>query len=89
MNTLGLFHDRCCKLLKAVHPDLKTLHSFVQPNKSKPGLLDPNRISIHQPAELVYWSARWEISRGRLLKTIKKVGPMVKDLKKALAKYKA
>lgn len=58
-------------------------------NKSKPGLLDRNRISIDEPAELVYWSARWEISRARLLKTIKMVGPMVKDLKKALAKYKA
>jgi len=45
---------------------------------------DPKRVNINQEWEIVYWCKKWAISREKLLKLVKEVGPMVADILRSL-----
>lgn len=45
---------------------------------------DPKRVNINQEHEIAYWCKKWAISKDRLLKLVKEVGPMVADILKKL-----
>ena len=47
---------------------------------------DPQRININQDWELDYWSKRLGCTKAELIAAVKKVGPMVEDVKKELSK---
>lgn len=47
---------------------------------------DPQRINISQEWELDYWSRRLGCTKEELIAAVKKVGPMVSDVKKKLGK---
>lgn len=47
---------------------------------------DPTKVNINQQWEIDYWCKKWSITKERLLKTVKKVGPMVVDIKKELGR---
>lgn len=47
---------------------------------------DPTKVNINQQWEIDYWCKKWSITKERLLKIVKKVGPMVVDIKKELAR---
>ena len=45
---------------------------------------DSKRVNINQEYEIAYWCKKWAISKERLLKLVKEVGPMVADILKKL-----
>ncbi len=47
---------------------------------------DPQRINIKQDWEVGYWSVKLGCSKAELIAAVKKVGPMVEDVKKELGK---
>lgn len=47
---------------------------------------DPTKVNINQQWEIDYWCKKWSITKERLLKIVKKVGPMVVDIKKELGR---
>jgi len=47
---------------------------------------DPKKINVNQQWELDYWSTKFGISEATLIQAVKKVGPMVVDVKKLLGK---
>ncbi len=50
------------------------------------GMADRDRINVNEIHELVYWSQSLEVTEKKLKETVAKVGPMVRDVKKALGK---
>jgi len=53
---------------------------------SKTGKEDDQRINVNQDYELDYWSRTLGVSKDRLREVVKKVGPMVKDVRRELGK---
>jgi hypothetical protein len=53
-------------------------------DKTKTGKPDDSRINIHQPYELYDWSKRLNVTPDQLTQTVRKVGPMVDDVKRDL-----
>lgn len=47
---------------------------------------DPQRINIKQDWEVGYWSEMLGCTQAELIAAVKKVGPMVEDVKKELDK---
>jgi hypothetical protein len=47
---------------------------------------DPNKVNLNQPWEVEYWKVELNVSEQVLRSTIQKVGPLVKDIKRALNK---
>lgn len=45
---------------------------------------DPTKINIRQPWEIAYWTKEFNVSKEKLIRTVKKVGPLVKNVKKEL-----
>lgn len=45
---------------------------------------DPTKINISQTWELEYWSKALGVSKAKLIEVVKKVGPMVSNVKRAL-----
>jgi uncharacterized protein DUF3606 len=54
-------------------------------NPKKTGFQDRIRISLEQEHELDYWTKKFGCSRARLREVVKEVGPMVKNIQRALA----
>ncbi|HEX4334663.1 MAG TPA: DUF3606 domain-containing protein [Polyangiaceae bacterium] len=54
------------------------------PNKRGPA--DRERINIHEPWELRYWADHFGVTEQQIIDCVKKVGVMVKDVKKCLGK---
>lgn len=50
------------------------------------GKPDDSRINVGQPHEVDYWSDKLGVTPDQLKTSVKKVGPMVKDVKKDLGK---
>ena len=46
--------------------------------------LDPTKININQSWELQDRSKSWGVSQEKIIQAVKKVGPMVPDVKKRL-----
>jgi hypothetical protein len=55
-------------------------------NLKNRGTPDRNRINVREQWELNYWCQKLGVTPGRLMQLEKKVGPMVKDIKKELGK---
>ena len=52
----------------------------------KVGKADRDRINVHEDYELRDWSSTLGVSRDRLKEAVRKVGPMVDDVKRELGK---
>jgi len=50
----------------------------------KRGPADRSRINVNERYEVSYWTKALGVSADRLKTLVKRVGPMVKDVKKAL-----
>ena len=55
-------------------------------DKGKRGTPDRDRININEPYEKKDWSKKFGVTPEQLEAAVKKVGPMVKDVKKELGK---
>jgi hypothetical protein len=55
-------------------------------DKSKAGTADRERVNVHEPYELERWAKKWNVTPEKLKEVEKKVGPMAKDIQKALGK---
>jgi hypothetical protein len=53
---------------------------------SKRGEPDRDRINVHEPWELNRWAKELGVSPEKIKDAEKKVGPMVKDIRKELGK---
>lgn len=53
-------------------------------NKDKTGKADDIRINVNQDYELRDWSRELGVTPEKLKQIVTKVGPMVKDVKKAI-----
>jgi hypothetical protein len=53
-------------------------------NKSKRGKPDRIRINVNEDYEKTYWKKELDVSGQQLAAAVRKVGPMVKDVKKYL-----
>ena len=53
-------------------------------DKQERGPADRNRVDVHEPYELQYWTKSFGVSAEKLKETVKRVGPMVKDIESAL-----
>ncbi len=47
---------------------------------------DDDRISLHQAHEVEYWTRTLGVTEQKLKEMVERVGPMVKDVRKALGK---
>ena len=45
---------------------------------------DPRFVNVNQPWELAYWSKKWGVSQAAILRAVTAVGPLVKNVKRAL-----
>lgn len=52
------------------------------------GSIDASRVRLAEPFEVDYWTDRFGVSKERLEKAVAKVGPMVFDVERELAKSK-
>lgn len=55
-------------------------------DKTLRGSQDRERINVHEAYELKYWSNKWSVSEQQLRDAVDLVGPMVKDVQRALGK---
>lgn len=55
-------------------------------DKHKVGKPDRDRINVHEPYELRHWCAHFGVTEQQLRDAVKKVGPMVADVKRHLGK---
>ena len=55
-------------------------------DKTKRGPADRTRINPSEDYEVDYWSKRFGVSREQLTHAIQRVGPMVADVQRELAK---
>ena len=55
-------------------------------DKHKVGKPDRDRINVNEPYEVRDWSKDLNVTPEKLKDAVKKVGPMVKDVKKELGK---
>jgi hypothetical protein len=55
-------------------------------DKSQRGPADAQRINVHEDYEVLYWTTVLEVSEEKLRETVKRVGVMAKDVRKALGK---
>lgn len=55
-------------------------------DKSKRGPADAERINVHEDYEVEYWTRVLNVSAEKLRETVKKVGVMADDVRKALGK---
>ena len=53
-------------------------------DKTKTGKADRDRINVNEDYELRDWCKKFGVSEGELKAAVKKVGPMAKDVAKAL-----
>ena len=45
---------------------------------------DPTKINVHETWELDYWSKKFDVSKDKLIQTVKVVGPSVSKVKQHL-----
>jgi hypothetical protein len=55
-------------------------------DKTKKGPADASRVNVKEPYEVEYWSKKFGVTPQQLKDAEKKVGPMAKDVQKALGK---
>ena len=55
-------------------------------DKSIRGPADAERVNIHEPYEVEYWTKALGVSKEQLIAAVKAVGVMVKDIKQHLGK---
>jgi Protein of unknown function (DUF3606) len=55
-------------------------------NKTKVGKPDRERVNVQEPYEVDRWAKKWNVTPQQVKDAEKKVGPMVKDIEKALGK---
>jgi hypothetical protein len=55
-------------------------------DKSIRGPADAKRINVNEEYEVQYWTTELEVTEDKLRDTIKKVGVMAADVRKALGK---
>jgi len=55
-------------------------------NQSIRGPADAKRINLNEDYEVLYWTTELEVTEDRLRETVKKVGVMADDVRKALGK---
>ncbi len=55
-------------------------------DKTKVGTADRDRINVNESYELRDWCKKFGVSEGELRAAVRKVGPMSKDVAKALGK---
>lgn len=53
-------------------------------DRAKRGKADRIRINVHEDYEFKYWKRQLHVSGQQLAAAVKKVGPMVKNVKKYL-----
>ncbi len=53
-------------------------------NKTKVGKADRDRINSHEEYEMNDWASHFGVTKEKLRETVDRVGPMVKDVEKAL-----
>jgi hypothetical protein len=57
-------------------------------DRSNPGRGDRRRVNVNQDYEVDYWSQKFYVSPERLEEAVRKVGPMVSDIQRELARTK-
>jgi len=55
-------------------------------NKSVRGPADAKRINVNEDYEVQYWTTELEVTEDKLRETVKKVGVMAADVRRALGK---
>lgn len=55
-------------------------------NKQEKRPQDSQRINVNEDYEVQYWSKKFGVSRDQLISTVRRVGVMAEDVKKALIK---
>jgi hypothetical protein len=55
-------------------------------NKNLRGPADAKRINVNEDYEVQYWTTELEVTEDKLRETVKKVGVMAADVRKALGK---
>lgn len=50
------------------------------------GPADASRVNISEPYEVTYWSDKFQVSSEALKATVRKVGPMSKNVERELSK---
>jgi hypothetical protein len=55
-------------------------------DKTKVGKPDRDRVNTSEPYELADWAKKWGVTPNEVQKAVAKVGPMAKDVQKALGK---
>jgi hypothetical protein len=50
---------------------------------------DAQRVNVNQEHELRYWSQKFGVSNDRLKEVVARVGPMAKDVERAISGSKA
>ena len=55
-------------------------------NKAIRGPADAQRINVNEDYEVLYWTTELEVTEEKLRETVKRVGVMAADVRKALGK---
>ncbi len=55
-------------------------------DRTKRGPADRNRINVHEPYEVEYWTKELGISAARLRELVQRHGVMAADIRRALGK---
>jgi hypothetical protein len=63
-----------------------TQENAMSDDKSVRGPADAQRINVNEDYEVQYWTTELEITEEKLRETVKRVGVMAADVRKALGK---
>lgn len=55
-------------------------------DKTKKGPADRERVNIHEPYEVEYWTKHFGVTAQQLKDCVQRVGPMVSNVKRCLGK---
>ncbi|MBN8727705.1 MAG: DUF3606 domain-containing protein [Xanthomonadales bacterium] len=55
-------------------------------DRSLRGAQDRLRVNVNEDHEVRYWTGKWGVTEQQLRDAVKRVGPMAKDVERALGK---
>jgi Protein of unknown function (DUF3606) len=75
-----------CQALKIRHPLDRRTQFTMADDTAKLDYRDRDRINIHEDCELRYWTKELGVAPEKLRQTVKKMGVMATEVRKALGK---
>jgi hypothetical protein len=75
-----------CQALKIHHPLDRRTECTMADDTAKRDYRDRDRINIHEDYELRYWTKELGVTPEKLRQTVKKMGVMATEVRKALGK---